>query len=200
MNSPQGAPGWARTQLFDIRAKVDAGSVGKLKELTKAATMMVEVRQIVSRTPTLRMVMLQRLLEERFHLKVHYTQVVLPFYAMTVAKSGVRMAAAHPVNAEHGSMSRSAGKLDGDNVPMAFLPEMFALELERPVLDKTATEGNFDFHLRWARMGDAEEAGADASAPSFFTAVQEQMGLKLKPGKGPVWVLVVDHAELPSEN
>jgi uncharacterized protein (TIGR03435 family) len=195
-----GVPAWAKTQRFDIKAKVDSTNVAKLQELTKAATMMVEARQIVSRTPTFRMVMLQRLLEDRFQLKVHYEQRVMPLYEMVVAKGGVRMKTPHPTDPEHGSMEMSAGKLEGENVPMAFIPVMFALELERPVEDKTATEGNFDFQLRWTRMGDAEDNGADASAPSLFTAVQEQMGLKLRPGKGPVWVIVVDHAEMPSEN
>jgi uncharacterized protein (TIGR03435 family) len=195
-----GAPGWATTQLFDIHAKVDSADVPKLKELTKAETMMVAVQQIVSRTPSFRMAMLQRLLADRFQLKVHYEQREMPLYEMTVAKGGVRMKIAHPADPEHGSMSMLNGKLVGENVPMAFIPVMFALELERPVEDKSATGGNYDFELRWARMGEPEGNSEDASAPSLFTAVQEQLGLKLQPGKGPVWVIVVDHAEMPSEN
>jgi uncharacterized protein (TIGR03435 family) len=195
-----GAPGWAKTQLFDIHAKVDSEDVPKLKELTKAETMMVSVQQIVSRTPTFRMVMLQRLLADRFQLKVHYEKREMPLYEMTVAKGGIRMKVAHPADPEHGSMSMQNGKLVGENVPMAFIPVMFALELERPVEDKSSSGGNFDFELRWARMGEPEGNSEDASAPSLFTAVQEQLGLKLQPGKGPVWVIVVDHAEMPSEN
>ena len=184
--------------MFDIHAKVDSAEVPKLKELTKAETMMVSVQEIVSRAPSFRMVMLERLLEDRFHLKVHYEQRVMPLYEMTVAKGGVRMKIAHPADPEHGSMSMSNGKLEGDNVPMAFIPVMFALELERPVEDKTSTGGNFDFQLHWTGMGETETA--NESAPSIFTAAREQMGLKLQPGKGPVWVIVVDHAEMPSEN
>ena len=195
-----GAPGWAKTQLFDIHAKVDSAEVPKLKELTKAETMMVSVQEIVTRTPSFRMLMLQRLLEDRFRLKVHYEQRVMSLYEMTVAKGGVRMKAAHTADPEHGSMSMSNGKLEGDNVPMAFIPVMFALETERPVEDKTSVGGNFDFQLHWTQMGAAETNPADESAPSLFTAVQEQLGLKLQPGKGPVWVIVVDHAEMPSEN
>ena len=95
-------------------------------------------------------------------------------------------------------MGLNNGKLTGDNVPMGFIPVMLALELQKPVVDKTGTGGNFDFELRWTGMGDTETNNSDA--PSIFTAVQEQMGLKLEPGKGPVWVIVVDHAEMPSEN
>jgi len=198
-----GSPGWAKTQLFDIHAKVDSEDVPKLKELTKAETMMVSVRQVVNRTPSFRMVMLQRLLEVRFHLKVHYEQREMPLYEMTVAKGGVRMKVAHPADPEHGSFSWIDGKqwgLKAENVPMAFIPVMFAMELQRPVEDKTSTDANFDFEMHYARMGAPEGNGADESAPSLFTAVQEQLGLKLQPGKGPVWVIVVDHAEMPSEN
>jgi uncharacterized protein (TIGR03435 family) len=198
-----GAAGWAKTQLFDIHAKVDSAEVPKLKELTKAETMMVSVQEIVSRTPSYRMVMLQRLLEDRFHLKVHYEQRTMPLYEMTVAKGGVRMKIAHPADPEQGSFFwTDNGKLWGleaENVPMAFIPAMFAIELERPVEDKTSTGGNFDFKVHWMRMG-TETNSADEPGPSLFTAVQEQLGLKLLPGKGPVWVIVVDHAEMPSEN
>jgi uncharacterized protein (TIGR03435 family) len=85
-------------------------------------------------------------------------------------------------------------------VPMAFIPLVFAMTLERPVGDNTSTPGNFDFELHWTPMESAQNNGGDDSAPSLFTAVQEQMGLKLQPGKGPVWVIVVDRAEMPSEN
>jgi len=202
-----GAPGWAKTQLFDIHAKVDSEDVPKLKELSKAETMMVAVQQVVNRTPSFRMLMLQRLLEDRFQLKVHYERREMPLYEMTVAKGGVHMKIAHPADPEKGSFGWIDGKqwsLKAENVPMAFIPVIFAMELQRPVEDKTSTGGNYDFEMHYARMGalGGEPGGtsADDSAPSLFTAVQEQLGLKLLPGKGPVWVIVVDHAEMPSEN
>jgi uncharacterized protein (TIGR03435 family) len=195
-----GAPAWAKTQLFDVNAKVDSADIGKLKEIKKADTMMAEVRSLVSRTPTPRMLMLQRLLEDRFHLKVHYEQKVMPLYEMTVAKGGVRMKTAHPADPDQGDMGFSTGKMNGKNAPMAFIPVIFEIVLERPVEDKTGMEGNFDFDLHWTPMDAAKDSGAEDAGPSLFTAVQEQMGLKLQPGKGPVWVIVVDHAEMPSEN
>jgi uncharacterized protein (TIGR03435 family) len=124
----------------------------------------------------------------------------MPLYEMTVAKGGIHMKAAHPADPEHGSMCMVNGKLVGENAPMAFIPVILALELERPVEDETLVGGNFDFELHWTGMGEAGGNGGDESAPSLFTAVQEQLGLKLLPGKGPVWVIVVDHAEMPSEN
>jgi uncharacterized protein (TIGR03435 family) len=197
-----GSQDWMNTQLFDVHAKVDSTNVDKLKALTKAETMMVTVREIASRTPSFRMLMLQRLLEDRFQLKMHYEQRVMPIYEMTVAKGGVRMKTAHPTDPEHGSMEMSNGKLTGDNVPMSFIPKMLALvpDVERPVVDKTDTEGNYDFEVHWSPMGDSGQNGTTGSGPALFTALEEQAGLKLKAGKGPVWVIVVDHAEMPPEN
>jgi uncharacterized protein (TIGR03435 family) len=200
LNSQQlsGTPGWADTLRFDVTAKVDSEDVQKIKDLTKAETMMVTVRQIVSRTPTFRMLMLQRLLEDRFKLKMHYEQKVMPLYEMELAKSGVRMKPAHPADPEHGSMSMNPGKLSGENAPMAFIPVIFAMVLERPVEDKTNTPGNYDFELHWSPNEGTQQQ--NDSAPSLFTAVEEQLGLKLHASKGPVWLIVVDHAEMPSEN
>ena len=85
-------------------------------------------------------------------------------------------------------------------------------ELDRPVIDKTGLKGSFDFHIEWNRPatarllgpGGPEDHGKSAStddpdSPSIFTAVQEQLGLKLESGKGPIEILVVDHAEKPHE-
>ncbi len=195
-------PGWAKTELFDVHAKVDSANVEKLKTLKKAETMVVFEQEMATRTPTLEMVMLQGLLEDRFKLKVHYEQRVMPVFEMTAAKGGIRMKTAHPKDPEHGSIEMSNGKLTGDNVPLPFIALMFPLESDigRPVVDKTAVAGNYDFELHWSTIGDSKDNGSDGSAPSIFTAIQEQMGLKLKSDKGPVWVVVVDHAELPSGN
>ncbi|SFS04469.1 soil-associated protein, TIGR03435 family [Granulicella pectinivorans] len=192
-----GAPPWADTQRFDLHAKVDSDDVPKIKELTKAETMMVAVRQIVSRTPTYRMLMLQRLLEDRFQLKIHYEQKVMSLYEMTIAKGGVRMKVAHPADPENGTMSWNPGKLTGQNAPMPFIPVIFAMVLERPVEDKTDTPGNYDFEMHWTPTEGTQQTDA---GPSIFTAAEEQLGLKLHPSKGPVWIIVVDHAEMPSEN
>ena len=197
-----GAAGWAKTDLFDVHAKVDSANVEKLKALKKAETMVVFAQEMTTRTPTLEMVMLQRLLEDRFQLKVHYEQRVMSVFEMTVVKGGVRMKPAHPANPEHGSVGMSNGKLTGDNVPLSFISLFLPLESDigRPVADMTGATGNYDFELHWSAMGSSKENGTDGSAPSIFTAIQEQMGLKLTSARAPVWVVVVDHAEMPSEN
>lgn len=197
-----GAPGWAKTELFDVHAKVDSADVEKLKALKKAETMVLFEQEMATRMPTLEMVMLQRLLEDRFHLKVHYERRMLSVFEMTAAKSGFRMKPAHPEDPEHGSIGMSEGKLTGDNVPLPFIALLLPLESEigRPVTDKTGESGNYDFELHWSSMGDSTDNGTAGSTASIFTAIQEQMGLKLTPAKGQVWVVVVDHAEMPSEN
>jgi uncharacterized protein (TIGR03435 family) len=104
---------------------------------------------------------------------------------------------------------------DGHGMTMAeFAGGVLARNVDRPVIDKTGLTGMFEFHLEYVReMGssgpvrlngvdtpNAPAAASDGGGPSIYTAVQEQLGLKLTPDKGPVEVLVVDHAEKPSEN
>jgi uncharacterized protein (TIGR03435 family) len=71
--------------------------------------------------------------------------------------------------------------------------------LHRPVIDKTGLTGKYDFQLQWTTNEDAE-TGPEANWPSLFSAIQQQLGLKLEPGKGPVPVLVIEHVDKPSGN
>jgi uncharacterized protein (TIGR03435 family) len=82
---------------------------------------------------------------------------------------------------------------------MAHLAKTLADQLHRSVVDKTELTGNYDLTLQWTPDSAPESAGADAP-PSIYTAVQEQLGLKLQPAQAPVEVLVVDHAAMPTEN
>ncbi len=99
------------------------------------------------------------------------------------------------------------GALKGRVVSTGELAEALAMLLNRSVLDKTGLTGNYDFDLRWTpdgstirEPGDPDEPRPDPSGPSIFTAVQEQLGLKLESAKGPVEVLVIDHVEKPDAN
>ena len=93
--------------------------------------------------------------------------------------------------------SSGSGKtsIEGSKASMASLADHLAGKAGRPVIDKTGLTGEYDFRLEWA-----SEQAADSTLPSLFTAIQEQLGLKLQPSKGPVDTLVIDHAEMPSEN
>ena len=82
---------------------------------------------------------------------------------------------------------------------MASLATQLSSQLHRTVIDKTGLVGDFDFSLSWA-PDDPGLAQADPSAPSIFTAIQEQLGLKLVSSKGPVETLVIDQVELPEAN
>lgn len=100
--------------------------------------------------------------------------------------------------------------LEGKGVSMAVLAtnlsRTYNSALGRNVIDSTGLTGIFDIHLKWAiddltgAVGPGTAAPSDPTGPSIFTAMQEQLGLKLKPGKGPVEVLVIDHIEKPSSN
>jgi uncharacterized protein (TIGR03435 family) len=104
------------------------------------------------------------------------------------------------------------GCLQGSAIPLTTLTNSLQNQLGRPVVDKTGLTGRFDIKLEW--MPGAEQAPgpfapnpdlpapppADLSGPSIFTALQEQLGLRLESAKGPVEVVVIDSAEKPSEN
>jgi uncharacterized protein (TIGR03435 family) len=112
-------------------------------------------------------------------------------------------------------MTMRPGQLEGQGVPLSFLAEYLSRQLSRIVVDDTGLAGIYDFTLMWApderlsqmfKNAGAENEGAGnalpsgASGPSVFTAIQEQLGLKLKSKKAPVDVLVIDDVEKPSEN
>ena len=196
-----GAPGWAKTEFFDVQAKVDSENVEKLKALKKAETMTVFGQGMASRTPTVEMVMLQRLLEGRFRVKVHYEQRVMSLFEMTVAKGGVRLKVAHPENPEHGSIGMSDGKLTGDNVPLSF-SRCFCLWSR--ISDGRCWTGRGVQRIttlsctgrEWGTRRTTEPGGGAFVVYGYPGAD----GIEVSPSKGPVWVIVVDHAEMPSEN
>ena len=80
---------------------------------------------------------------------------------------------------------------------MTYLALMLVIEARRPVIDRTGLTGDFEFELEFAPFN---ATAADSTAPDLFTAIQEQLGLKLESARAPVEVLVVDRAERPSEN
>ena len=111
-----------------------------------------------------------------------------------------------------GMMRMSPGGLQGQGVQISMLVNSLAMQLRRTVIDKTGLTGKYDFTLKYApEIGTGPDGGMgphpmppevepDASGPSIFTALEEQLGLKLESAKGPVDSVVVDHVEKPSEN
>jgi uncharacterized protein (TIGR03435 family) len=133
--------------------------------------------------------MLQSLLIERFKLTVHFETRELPVFSMVLAKGGPKL-------------QRSDGTVRGFSSGGTFLrgaidsgglATHLTSTLHRTVIDNTGLQGVWKFNLTW--VPDDVTTG-----PSIFTAIQEQLGLKLESAKGPVQVLIVDHAEKPSDN
>ena len=147
--------------------------------------------------------MLQSLLAERFQLTLHKETRQLPMYALVVAKGGPKI---HPVDDGQSRTSGHPGRLEAAKISMQKLADLLGRMAGQQVTDATHLSGVFDFKLEWspdetARMSPDEAVAAAATGPSLYSALQEQLGLKLEGRKGPVEVLVVDQIEkMPTGN
>jgi bla regulator protein BlaR1 len=162
--------------------------------------------------------MVQGLLQDRFKLVLHHATKELPVYVLTVAKGGPKLKAGDCItldpntlpapgqrqSAYCGFSSSGNNNIQGTSIPMTILADYLGLVLKRKVIDKTGSVGKFDVSLRWTpdgvSTGNPAVPATDNGGPSIFTALQEQVGLRLDSTKGPVEVLVIDHLEKPSEN
>ena len=197
-----GGPGWFNSARFDIIAK--AAGVRGLDTNKPGFTATAADRDATERVR----MMLQQLLTERFKLRLHHETRQLPIYDLVLAKSNgelgpqIRRSAGDCMaqwkkegrpdarNLPCGSIQGRPGGIVGNTVEIG----VFARDLYdwsgRAVVDRTGMTGPVDFTLTWAPEGTP-----DSAAPSLFTALQEQLGLKLSPARGPVDVLVVDSAQ-----
>ena len=168
-----GGPPWITESGFDIEAK---GTGDPTRE---------QMLQMV-----------QTLLTDRFHLAMHRETRQLPVYALVVAKNGPKL---QPAAANAGYPKLKRGEFVIPKMSIAELANLLVLDVKRPVKDETGLQGNFAFTLEWNPdlRDTVDQPGA---RPSIFTALQEQLGLKLESTKGPVEVLVIDRAEKPTEN
>jgi uncharacterized protein (TIGR03435 family) len=184
------APPWVEAAHYDIVAKVAGSDFAQYSKLSKQQHEH----------------MLQSVLADRFKLVVHTKTKDLPIYELTFAKSGPKLKEAKPEE-QSGWGVHSTG-IEAEAMSTSTLAGFLAQHLQKTVVDKTGLAGTYDFKLKWAddRGADSSSAKADgtpsdpSSGPSLFTAIEEQLGLKLQPAKGPVDTLVIDHIERPSEN
>ena len=190
-----GLPEWAKSARYDIVARVDSGDVEAFKKLSDLS-MPETIAAFTARQPTGEMLMIQSLLQDRFSLRVHWELKDRSVYAMSLAKGGLRLKPA--ADPKHGEMSFSPGHLAGKGVPISFLASLLALPVGHTVVDRTGVTGAYDFDLHFD-PGD-NSAGAPSNDPDLYTAVQEQLGLKLQGTHASVPVLVVDHVEQPTPN
>ena len=175
-----GLPAWAGSEAFAIEAKMDGDTVAALAKLQPQEQWQQRQK------------MLQALLADRFALKVHRTTKELPIYVLTVVDAGKLKKSV----SETGGSSTYSGKFTARGISIDSLAMNLSNTVGRTVVNQTGLAGTYDLTLEWA------PEGADASdpRPSIFTALEEQMGLKLKPAKGPVDAIVVDAIKRPSQN
>jgi len=211
-----GGPGWLNSDRFDIEAKEDEAQAQASNKLPPPE-MGRQMR-----------LMVQSLLADRFGLKVSHATKELPVYALVIAKGGPKLTptttppmvppgdlppgsdpAKRPFN--RGVMMKGNGDLTGSGAPTGMLADVLSRQPElsnRLVQDKTGLAGDYDWTLKWtpAPMNSpsspdgAAPPAEDPSTPSLFTALQEQLGLKLEPQKDTVEIVVIDHVEQPSAN
>jgi uncharacterized protein (TIGR03435 family) len=201
-----GGPPWTASTRFDLDAKEDpefAAEIAKLPHQQQG----VQIRS-----------MLRDLIIQRFQLRLHHDTRELPVYELVVAKGGPKMLpgadAATPQNiaSQSDAPQKSqrwirfvgVGELEGDSADMATLVTALCMQPEiggRMVLDKTALAGNYDFTLKWTPdiMLNPNQS-APSSGPSLFTALQEELGLRLDSARAPVDRIVIDSVSPPVAN
>ena len=187
-----GAPGWAGTEKYDIDAEPDGEGMPNDQQWKD---------------------MMQKLLAERFALTSHHDKKELPVYVLSVARSGPKLdkSDAGP-NGRFGwsFQGRIGGDMTFSDASMTdFATLMQRNVLDRPVVDQTGLAGRYDFNLNWTPddsqfqgMGAKPSPPTDSgnTPPNLYTAIQEQIGLKLDATRALAEVLVIDHVEKPSEN
>jgi uncharacterized protein (TIGR03435 family) len=183
-NNPlQGLPGWATAEQFDVEARMDSDTAAAFKKLPR------------EQSGDQRQRMLQAVLADRFKLKIHHETRELSIYALEIAKGGPKLTVGDEKKGSGTTWGQ--GLIEANASPISKFAFVLSDVLGRDVVDKTGLAGNYDIKLTWTP--DDLQGTADAG-PTLFTAIEEQLGLKLRPTKGPVDTIVVDQAEKPSEN
>jgi uncharacterized protein (TIGR03435 family) len=182
-----GMPGWVQSDPYDIETKVDAETAEAWKKLTYKERWKQEGP------------MMRSLLADRCKLQVHRETRDLPVYDLVIAKGGLKMKESPADGKDAETMS--SGRMSAHAISTDSLVYGFSSQVGRMIVDKTGLgEKKFDFELKWT-PDDRRAADASPDAgPDLFTAIEEQLGLKLVPSRGPVDVIVIDHIEKPSEN
>jgi len=171
-------PDWLNNERYDIVAKLPDGAPKDQIPL-----------------------MLQRLLLERFRLSLHREKKELSVYALMIGKDGPKLQKA---DGGGGTLRRGRGHLEAQMMSISGLANALSGVVDRVVLDMTELKGRYNFSLEWTEEGEAG-AGSDnpplRSGPAIFTALQEQLGLKLQARKALVEIIIIDRAQkVPTDN
>ena len=204
-----GAPGWISSDRYDVEAKLDSATFDQLQKLNR------NDRKLATQH------MLQSLLAERFNLTVQRETKESPIYFLVIAKNGPKLQESKPnpddpnapKNAVWGGSTKSGMIiLPANLMPIEQLASRLSSIVGRMVLDKTGLTGKYDFTLQYApdqsavppslsaSEGQPAASASDPNSVSIFTALQDQLGLKLESGKGPIEIIVIDHIERASGN
>jgi uncharacterized protein (TIGR03435 family) len=190
-----GGPDWLNSIKFDIEAKADSSVDDRLRALSS------------DQAKILKQKMVQALLADRSKLVCHIETRELPVYALVAAKGRPRL---QPSRSNGSTVDSSNDRINirgGDNTVSTLAAEL-SKRLGRVVIDKTGIAGRYDIVLNWSPddgtsvppSGNSAISAATDLGPSIFTAIEEQLGLRLESHKGPVQVLVIDTIEMPSAN
>jgi bla regulator protein blaR1 len=192
-----GAPDWLNRERFDIEAKMDPEVADALQKLSAADQKLA------------RQHMLRVLARDYLKLAFHMETSEVPIYNLVVGKNGAKLKPPADPNTPGGVRMSGAGSaaiMDGKNTTLRSILGTLSLTLGRPVYDMTGLTGNFDFTVKFTpeRPGTASPS-VDSNplpeeAPTITIAIEEQLGLKLVSGKGPMDVIVIDHLERPAVN
>ena len=171
-------PGWLKTERYDILGKIPPGTTFDHMQR-----------------------MLQATLTERFQLALHRETREMPIYALLVARDGLKIKETEP---GRGSFSFARGHIEAKAGALAPFADRLSQMLDRPVIDYTNVPGVFNFTIDWSPdqpMTNPADDSASPAGPSIFTALQQQLGLRLEARRGPVEVLVIDRGNrAPVEN
>jgi len=188
-----GAPAWAKNDRFEIVLTPDKADVVPDGPMSREQLdgWLVRNRQ-----------RMQAVLHDRFGLVLRAETRELPLYVLTIGKGGHKLAA--PADPKRGiNFNINNGQtINARSSTMRMLCDALARLLGHFVRDETGLDGSFDFKMDFARIAadPAEANSSDPARPSIFTALSEQLGLRLESKKGPVPVLVIDKLERPTEN
>jgi uncharacterized protein (TIGR03435 family) len=181
-----GGPNWIKAERYDIRAEAGAEAEGSASE--------AQVK-----------LMAQTMLADRFHLKLRRETRETSVYALIAARNGIRLQTAKDKTAYGGQkcINIGAGYLDARGATMAAFVDVLNHLVDRPVLDKTGLDGNYDFTLRYDQSSVQDTIPVNGApptdGPSIFAVIQD-LGIKLNPEKDPIGVLVIDSVDHPSGN
>jgi uncharacterized protein (TIGR03435 family) len=203
-----GGPPWLGSQLYDIQARAEgaSGTPASPEEMRKLTDEQRQTSQAQMRER------LRNLLADRFQLLVHRESKEEQVYILEVAKGGAKFQESKATGPNGGRMRMGRGELNGESVGMDFIVQVLSNQVRRTVLDKTGLKGKYDIKLTWTPdisqgfspgplpAGVEPPPPPDPNGPTIFSALQDQLGLRLESGKGPVELIVIDRAEKASEN